>query len=127
MTAKKTTPAKPAELAVPVAEETLRIAALEEQVSFLLKGRPGRKYLPILVSEPHVCGVDPTRDPKACQDASLWRRNKGCQGDACMQKSSEYYKTYRKAKTVPKAPKPPKTSIPQATPVPKPRKRRANG
>lgn len=72
-----------------------RLAAVEEQVSFLLKGRPGRKYLPITTSEDHVCGVDPERDPTTCEDASLWRRNKGCKGDACVAKSTLYYQNYR--------------------------------
>ncbi len=78
-----------------------RLAAVEEQVSFLLKGRPGRKYLPILKSEDHVCGVDPERDSTACKDASLWRRNKGCKGDACVATSTEYYRNYRKDKKAP--------------------------
>lgn len=75
-----------------------RLAALEEQVVFLLKGRPGRKYLPIVKSEEHVCGVDPSRDSKKCPDASLWRRNKGCLGDACVAMSTKYYQNYRKRK-----------------------------
>lgn len=75
-----------------------RLAAVEEQVGFLLKGRPGRKYLPIVASEEHVCGVDPSRDSKKCKDASLWRRNKGCKGDACVAVSTKYYQDYRKNK-----------------------------
>lgn len=81
-------------------EELLpRLAALEEQVNFLLKGRPGRRYLPITVSKEHTCGVDPLRNSAECPDASLWRRNKGCKGDACVAASTEYYQNYRKAKS----------------------------
>jgi hypothetical protein len=76
----------------------VRLTAVEEQIKFLLKGRPGRKYLPVLVSEEGVCGVDPSCDSETCENASLWRRNQGCQGKACMKVSSEYYKNYRKAK-----------------------------
>lgn len=92
----------------PDAEIKERLAAVEEQVkaqdeqiSFLLKGRPGRKYLPIVKSEDHVCGVDPDRDSETCPDASLWRRNKGCLGDACVAVSTEYYRNYRKDKKKP--------------------------
>lgn len=75
-----------------------RVAALEEQVGLLLKGRPGRQLKPIVASEEHVCGLDPTRDSSTCADASLWRRSKGCKGDACMTVSSQYYKDYRASK-----------------------------
>lgn len=75
-----------------------RLSAVEEKVNFLLRGRPGRKYLPILVSEKHVCGVDPNRDSKKCKDASLWRRNQGCEGDACVAVSTKYYQDYREKK-----------------------------
>ena len=73
----------------------IRLTALEEQVQLLLKGRPGRHLKPIVVHEAHVCGVDPSRDSTICEDASLWRRSKGCEGDACKAISSQYYKDYR--------------------------------
>lgn len=77
-----------------------RVSALEEQVGFLLKGRPGRRVKPVLVSEEHVCGIDPDRDSASCADASLWRRSKGCKGDACVALSSEYYRNYRAQKRI---------------------------
>lgn len=76
----------------------LRVSALEEQVSLLLKSRPGRQLRPIVTSEPHVCGLDPSRDSATCPEASIWRRSKGCKGDACVAKSSDYYKNYRATK-----------------------------
>lgn len=72
-----------------------RVTALEEQVTLLLKARPGRQLRPVLVSEDGVCGIDPTRDSSDCEDASLWRRSKGCKGESCVTISSEYYKSYR--------------------------------
>lgn len=75
-----------------------RVTALEEQVDLLLKSRPGRQLRPIVVSERHVCGIDPSRDSSTCADASLWRRSKGCKGDACVEVSSQYYKNYRSKK-----------------------------
>lgn len=78
----------------------LRVSALEEQVGLLLKSRPGRQLRPIVASEPHVCGLDPSRDSSTCPEASIWRRSKGCKGDACVAVSSQYYKDYRASKKV---------------------------
>lgn len=75
-----------------------RLTALEEQVSFLMKNRPGRRLRPIVVSEPHQCGLDPSRDSASCADASLWRKSNGCKGDACLSVSAQYYKDYRAKK-----------------------------
>ena len=75
-----------------------RVDALEQQVALLLKGRPGRPLKPIVSNEPHVCGVDPERDSGTCLDANLWNRMKGCQGDACVQASTDYYRAYRAKK-----------------------------
>lgn len=75
-----------------------RVTALEEQVTFLLKSRPGRQLKPIVVSEAGICGIDPERDSHNCPDSSLWRRSKGCKGYSCLQISSQYYKDYRKKK-----------------------------
>lgn len=76
-----------------------RVATLEAKVEALEGGRSGRRALPILVSVEGVCGVDPTIDSSLCPHASLWRRQKGCKGMACAQKSSEYYQAYRAGKT----------------------------
>jgi hypothetical protein len=79
-----------------------RLAALETRVAHLTAtvegGRPGRKALPILVSEEGVCGVDPDSNSEVCPFASIYRHQKGCRGEACAVKSSEYYKEYRRAK-----------------------------
>lgn len=72
-----------------------RIATLEARVDYLEKGRSGRKPKPILVSVEGVCGVDPAIDSATCPNASLYRRQQGCMGVACTQKSSEYYANYR--------------------------------
>jgi hypothetical protein len=77
---------------------SLRMLALEERVESLEKGRSGRRGKPILVSIEGVCGVDPKRESISCPDASLYRRQKGCMGEACMKKSSEYYAGYRTTK-----------------------------
>lgn len=73
----------------------LRVRNLEQRVEALEKGRSGRRGKPILVTEEGVCGVDPERDSQTCSDASLYRRQKGCLGTACKQKSAEYYAEYR--------------------------------
>ena len=60
------------------------MAQLEARVETLEKARPGRKALPVVISKEHVCGVDPLIDSKKCPHASLYRRQKGCMGDACV-------------------------------------------
>lgn len=72
-----------------------RLATLEKRVKALEGGRSGRKALPILVSEHHVCGIDPDSDSKTCEHASLYRNQKGCRGDACVAKMRAYYREYR--------------------------------
>lgn len=72
-----------------------RVEALEARVEALEGGRPGRKVMPILVKEAHVCGVDPDSDSRTCPHATLYRRRKGCLGDACVQVATEYYDQYR--------------------------------
>jgi hypothetical protein len=72
-----------------------RVAALEERVASLEGERPGRKALPIRVSELGVCGVDPESDSITCPHASLYRRRKGCLGVSCTAKAAEYYEEYR--------------------------------
>lgn len=71
------------------------MTALEERVASLEGERPGRKALPILVSEMGVCGVDPESDSTTCPHASLYRRRKGCFGVSCTAKATEYYEDYR--------------------------------
>lgn len=72
-----------------------RVEALEERVAALEGERPGRKVLPTVATDDHVCGVDPERDSTTCPDGSLYRRRKGCRGDACVQAANEYYEQYR--------------------------------
>lgn len=74
-----------------------QFAKLEARVATLEGGRPGRKPKPIVVSEEHVCGIDPDRDSATCPDASLYRHQKGCRGDKCLRINVEYYDKYRKA------------------------------
>jgi hypothetical protein len=81
-------------------EVETRLTALEERVESLEKGRSGRRAKPILVSHTGICGVDPHRDSSECPDASLYRRQKGCKGTACLAKSAEYFKDYRDTKVV---------------------------
>ena len=76
-----------------------RVASLEDRVAALEGERPGRKALPIVVSERGVCGVDPESDSTTCPHASLYRRRKGCLGVGCTKKSSEYYDEYRSVAT----------------------------
>ena len=55
--------------------------------------RPGgRPSKPLLVKAEGICGVEPAIDSATCPFASLYRRRQGCQGEACMRASSEYYK-----------------------------------
>src|SRR6516164_3547963 len=72
-----------------------RVAALEKQVEFLSKDRPGRKMKPNITSQPGVCGIDPARDSSICPDASIYRYQNGCQGDKCVQINRDYYSDYR--------------------------------
>ena len=72
-----------------------RVAALEKQVDFLSKERPGRKMKPNLKSSPGVCGLDPHRDSTTCPDASIYRYQQGCQGDKCVKINHDYYAEYR--------------------------------
>jgi hypothetical protein len=70
-----------------------RVAALEARLDKLEHYRKGgRPAKPILVKAEGVCGIDPERDSTTCPDASLYRRRQGCQGRACAQASSEYYR-----------------------------------
>ena len=75
-----------------------KTAALERRVETLEGKRPGRKALPVVVSQEHVCGVDPEMNSAVCPHASLYRRHRGCKGDACVRISQEYYEARRAAK-----------------------------
>jgi hypothetical protein len=75
-----------------------RLASLEQRVRTLEGGRPGRKALPILVSEEGVCGIDPDSDSTICPHASLYRHQKGCRGTRCAEITAEYYRDYRAAR-----------------------------
>lgn len=72
-----------------------RIATLEAKVEALEGGRSGRRALPVIVSVDGICGVDPSLDSAICPHSSLYRRQKGCLGDACKSKASAYYADYR--------------------------------
>lgn len=72
-----------------------RVTNLEQAVAHLMRERPGRKPVPVLVSEYGVCGLDPSCNSSECTNASLYRRQKGCLGDACRTKSASYYQEYR--------------------------------
>lgn len=63
---------------------------LEKRVEALEKHRSGRKGRPIIVSETGICGLDPDRNSTLCPEASLYRRNQGCMGEACLKKASKY-------------------------------------
>lgn len=72
------------------------VEGLNKKVELLESRRPGRKVIPILVSEVDVCGVDPQCDSTACTVGSLYRYQKGCRGAACFKANAEYYEAYRK-------------------------------
>jgi hypothetical protein len=75
-----------------------RLTTLEARVDALEGGgqsNRGRQRMPILVSVEGICGVAPDIDAVKCPFASLYRRQQGCLGTACKQKSSEYYAAYR--------------------------------
>jgi hypothetical protein len=75
--------------------DDLRFLQLEKRIDALEKERSGRKGKPILVSEAGICGLEPAIDSATCPFASLYRRNQGCQGDACKAKASKYYSDRR--------------------------------
>lgn len=72
--------------------------AHEQRITSLEKERPGRKPVPILVSEEGVCGIDPERDSKTCPDASIYRAQQKCKGTACTKIYREYYADRRSDK-----------------------------
>lgn len=78
--------------------ESLRaqVADLRDRVTKIEESRPGRKGTPVVVSEKGVCGLDPSCDSDTCERASVYRWQKGCRGNACAKKNSEYYSEYRR-------------------------------
>ena len=92
-------------------EVVLRRRSLEEQVEYLMfqvglltarvnqmettrkGGRPAKK---LQVSAEGVCGLAPDSDSSICPHATLYRRRQGCQGDACVRVSADYYQNYER-------------------------------
>ena len=107
-----------------------RLNALEQRMSVVESERPGRKPRPLLaVRQRGVCALDPDRDSSTCPDASIYRYQSGCHGDACRLKQHNAYERRKngKAKTA-EAVKvtPPKKRVPRQTTAPKaPPSRRA--
>lgn len=75
-----------------------RIEELESRLTQLESRRPGRPAMPIQVSEEGVCGLNPECDSTECENASIYRFQKGCRGWACTRINREYYATYRAQK-----------------------------
>lgn len=70
-----------------------RLTAIERVLELLSSERPGRKPKPLLVVKQRgVCAIDPNRDSDTCPDASIYRYQSGCHGDACRLKQHEAYK-----------------------------------
>ena len=76
-------------------KEEARLLRIEARLDALEGHRPGRKGLSIIVKQEGVCGVDPERDSATCPNASLWRRQKGCLGTACVEQANAYWKGRR--------------------------------
>jgi hypothetical protein len=72
-----------------------KYTALEAQVEFLMKERPGRKMKPNVVSKQGVCGINPDCNSAECPDASIYRYQQGCQGELCVKINRDYYAEYR--------------------------------
>lgn len=101
-----------------VAELADRVDSLEERLDSLENApRPGRKAKKMIApNKPGVCGLvgstkseeEWEKDPVAskadlkcseeCEDASIYRYQKGCKGTACVRINSEYYTKYRRQK-----------------------------
>jgi hypothetical protein len=61
-----------------------RATAQEIRIATLESDRPGRKPIPLVATRQRgVCAVDPDRDSGACADASIYRYQRGCHGEAC--------------------------------------------
>jgi hypothetical protein len=100
-----------------------RLTALEQRVEVLESERPGRKPRPLLaIRQRGVCGIDPTRDSGDCPDASIYRYQSGCHGDACRAKQHEAYERRKGNKPVKpvkvKAVAPTKKAVPKTPLLP---------
>lgn len=77
-----------------------RVMTLEQRVTALEAGRPGRKAKPMLaIRESGVCALDPDRDSASCPDASIFRYQMGCHGLACKGKQHDAYMRRKTKKT----------------------------
>lgn len=74
-----------------IASLVTRLDGFESRLESVEGGRSGRRKRPMLVSAPGTCGLDPQRDSTTCPDASMYRRNQGCKGEACRAVASEYH------------------------------------
>ncbi len=72
-----------------------RLAEIGDDVETIKSHKPGRKGKPILTSEVGVCGLDPTCDSSKCDDATIYRYQKGCRGTRCVEINRDYYSDYR--------------------------------
>lgn len=78
-----------------------RLASLEQRVHELERGKSrGRQAKPILVSAEGICGLEPAIDSATCPYASIYRKQKGCKGAACVLAASTYYENYRRERRV---------------------------
>ena len=75
-----------------------RLARVEARLDSLEGGRPGRKPKPIVVSEEHVCGVDPRCDPGHLPRRFAVPPSEASKGDRCIALTTKYYDDYRKSK-----------------------------
>jgi hypothetical protein len=82
------------------------VVALTKRVDALEASRPGRKAKPMIALKQHgVCAIDPDRDSATCGDASIFRYQMGCHGDACRAVQHASYvrrKNRRAAEAVPR-------------------------
>jgi hypothetical protein len=75
------------------------VVALTKRVETLESERPGRKALPLVAPrEQGVCAVNPERDSATCTDASIYRYQMGCHGDACRAKQHAAYMRRREVR-----------------------------
>lgn len=72
-----------------------RLDAVETEVELIKASRPGKKAKPLVKSEIGVCGLDPTRDSAQCEEATIYRYQKGCRGTRCVEINRQYYQEYR--------------------------------
>lgn len=87
----------------PVKTLQREVIALAKRVETLEAERPGRKAKPLVaVRQRGVCAIDPNRDSTTCEDASIYRYQMGCHGEACRARQHDAYerrKDRRETKT----------------------------